>query len=136
MSSFMAGTHEGVPYAGGSPEKLLVQALHGAGEGGPPQAAGARSAWRGTPVMSRRDAACEIIFSGTSSSTPTTRAAISGASRSRSPTAQSSAISPSVDTSANPDSASVIPGISFASSTVTDTLTSDVVTTSTAVENR
>ena len=67
-----------------------------------------RSLCRRTTVMFRRDAACEIIFSGTSSSTPTTRAAISGSFRSRSPTAHSSAMSRSIDTSANSDSASTI----------------------------
>ena len=39
----------------------------------------------GSTVMFRREAACEIIRSGTSSSTLTTRAAISGSLRSRSP---------------------------------------------------
>src|SRR6185436_11788159 len=46
-----------------------------------------RWASRITTVMLRRAAACEIIRSGNSSSSPTTRAPISGSARRRSPTA-------------------------------------------------
>ena len=52
-------------------------------------------------VQKHLAAACEIMRSGTSSSTPTTRAAVSGSVRSRSPTAQSSAMSDSTATSLN-----------------------------------
>ena len=61
---------------------------------------------------------------------------LAGSLRSRSPTAHSSAISGSIDTSANSDSASTIASRWRRSSTVTDTLTSEVVTTSTAVVKR
>ena len=58
--------------------------------------------------MFRREAACEIIRSGTSSNTPTTRAAISGSCCSTSPTAHSSDMFRSTDTDANSLSASSI----------------------------
>src|SRR6185503_2601012 len=67
-----------------------------------------RSPCRMMTVMLRRAAACEIMRSGTSSSTPTTRAAVSGSVRSRSPTAQTSAISDSTATSPKAESASTM----------------------------
>src|SRR6186713_160636 len=94
-----------------------------------------RSACRMITVMLRLAAACEIIRSGTSSSTPMTRAAVSGSVRSRSPTAHTSAISDSTPTSLNTDSAWTMASRLRRSSTVIETLTSEVVTTSTAVRN-
>src|SRR5262249_53883280 len=88
---------------------------------------------RMTNVRFRLDAGCETRRSGVFSSAVTARANTVGSATMCSPTAQTIAIPGSVATSEKARSSSTMEGSRFTLSTVTDTLTSDVVTTSTAV---
>src|SRR5262252_2312768 len=98
--------------------------------------ASATSASSSTNVNVRRDDAWDTSRSGILSSATMARANTRGSSCSRSPTTETIAIFGSVVTSANAFSSHTISASFRVSSTVTDTLTSDVVTTSTAVLNR
>src|SRR5688572_24508749 len=100
-----------------------------------PSAVG-KSDSRITKVMFRRDAACDSMRIGTSPTEASTCAASAASSCSPSPTTQTMAMWSSRSTWANPDSPSTIAGNRRASSIVTDTVTSDVVTTSTEVLKR
>src|SRR5262249_35212779 len=91
---------------------------------------------RNTNVMLRRDAACETSLSGMRSSALTARPKRAASARRLSPTMQMIAISRSQLTSAKFRRLSTIASSRRVSSTVTDTLTSEVVTTSTAVLSR
>src|SRR6185369_2485530 len=86
-----------------------------------------------TKVKLISDAPCEIMRIFTSSSSPNTRAAIPGRSRKFSPTRQMMAFRPSYFTSASLARSADSAGMPSLVSTVTDTLTSDVETTSTAM---
>ena len=89
-----------------------------------------------TNVMFRLDAACETSRSGMRSSELTARPKIVGSARRFSPTAQTIAMSGSQLTSAKLTRLLTMSWSRRGLSTVTDTLTSDVVTTSTGVLNR
>ena len=93
--------------------------------------AGSRSASAITSVMFRRAAACESIRIGTPSNASSSWLTNVGSLCSPSPTAQMTAMSSSRVTSATSASAAMISGSRRASSIVTETLTSEVVTTST-----
>ena len=83
-----------------------------------------------------REPPCETIASGRPSSAPMTCAARRASRRRPSPTALTIAMPVSHATSANARSSATIPSIAWRSSIVTDTLTSEVVTTSTGVSKR
>src|SRR5688500_15790601 len=100
-----------------------------------PSAVG-KSASRITNVMLRRDAACDSMRIGTSPTDASTCAASAASSCSPSPTTHTIAMFSSRSTCANSDRASTIAGNRHASSIVTDTFTSDDVTTSTGVLKR
>ena len=84
-------------------------------------------------VIFRRAAACDTMRSGMSPSASSTRRRASGRAAGRRRPRRRSPSSSSRVTSANADSAAMIAGSRRGSSTVTETLTSEVVTTSTEV---
>ena len=88
---------------------------------------------RTTTVMFCREPPWETITRGRPSRAPSTRVARLASRRRPSPTAQTMAIPSSLETSANSDRSVAIASRALRSSMVTDTLTSEVVTTSTGV---
>ena len=86
--------------------------------------------------MFLREPPCDTMARGRPSSAPSTRVASRASVRSRSPTAQTIAIPSSLATSAKAESSATMPSSARRSSIVTETLTSEVVTTSTGVRKR